>query len=570
MLRFAIVLSMLLLGVVSSAPASETAGVLKLDAHSFHTSIASRRFVAVAFIAPWCAHCKRLEPEWVEAAERLDKHSTDVTLGWLDTTAGEENAALAGTHGVKGFPDVRIFRDGDTAAGAGEEYQGPRNADGIVQTLTRLAGDAATVLKTKDDVRNFVKKSPVVVLGVFDDATGDAETATNAESDARRRAFDKAARQFQFDPDSEEGDTIPFGVVYDASFVPELFGKLKKYRTKVGDVFCYRDFAENERVVRLRGFDEKSERENNPMCKQSELTTETVTEFVTRASLPVVAILDRKPESRQSLRRVFANDGPKVLMFADNSGIRKMMSEVARKFKESDVEELHKENAADATSTQSTLESLRTILQSTNFVLGRVKENTNALKFFDVKPGRTPAVVIHDTKTDSKWVLHDVTTFEMFFDWLSSFVRGELKPTIRSASGDDTSDEAETEPEKTVAKILVAKGFRNSLVGASALDLTLIMFHAPWCGHCKTFKPVYDAVASVFKDDKNINVVTFDAATNDVPDKRFDVTGFPAVRLFKKNGDSIVQYDGKRTEEELVAFVKKHVSGVSGGGDGEL
>ena len=98
MLRFAIVLSMLLLGVVSSAPASETAGVLKLDAHSFHTSIASRRFVAVAFIAPWCAHCKRLEPEWVEAAERLDKHSTDVTLGRLDTTAGEENAALAGTH----------------------------------------------------------------------------------------------------------------------------------------------------------------------------------------------------------------------------------------------------------------------------------------------------------------------------------------------------------------------------------------------------------------------------------------------------------------------------------------
>ena len=60
-----------LLVLALGAAAAASPEVLRLDADSFEPSIASRPFVAVAFVAPWCAHCKRLEPEWRAAASKL-------------------------------------------------------------------------------------------------------------------------------------------------------------------------------------------------------------------------------------------------------------------------------------------------------------------------------------------------------------------------------------------------------------------------------------------------------------------------------------------------------------------
>ena len=124
-------LTLLLLALGAAAAASPE--VLRLDADSFEPSIASRPFVAVAFVAPWCAHCKRLEPEWRAAASKLAARGRNIALATLDTTAGDANAALAARHDVRGFPSIRIFRDGDLQSA--EAYEGPRAADGVVATL---------------------------------------------------------------------------------------------------------------------------------------------------------------------------------------------------------------------------------------------------------------------------------------------------------------------------------------------------------------------------------------------------------------------------------------------------
>ena len=162
---------------------------------------------------------------------------------------------------------------------------------------------------------------------------------------------------------------------------------------------------------------------------------------------------------------------------------------------------------------------------------------------------------------------------------------GTLAPTVRSADDDDGGGRrrgvekppvAEAAPSAAEAAILVAKGFRNAVAGAEAPAVTLIQFHAPWCGHCESFAPTYNAVAAAFRDVEDARVVTFDADANDVPDPRFDVKGFPAVRLYRKADDSVHAYEGARTEKALIDFVWKHV-GVGGGGnvrrgerDGEL
>ena len=49
----------------------EDSEVLDLTADSLFRTISERSFVAVNFHAPWCGHCRRLNPEWTEASKFL-------------------------------------------------------------------------------------------------------------------------------------------------------------------------------------------------------------------------------------------------------------------------------------------------------------------------------------------------------------------------------------------------------------------------------------------------------------------------------------------------------------------
>ena len=552
----------LLLLLALGAAAAASPEVLRLDADSFEPSIASRPFVAVAFVAPWCAHCKRLEPEWRAAASKLAARGRNIALATLDTTAGDANAALAARHDVRGFPSIRIFRDGDPSGA--EEYKGPRAADGVVATLERLEASAETTLATLREAEAFVRSNPVVVLGVLDGA---------AESASLARAFGAAARAFADDPDDPEGAEVPFGVVASAGMVPETEtfpSALTKEGSpvRVGDVLVYREF--DARVSRFRFADVAGA--NHPAGRA-------LARFVASLATPRVAALDRDPRSRSVLRRVFASPGPKVIGFADDERQRREMAETMTRVAEASESSESKEDGA------SIGDASPDAAPRPRFVVGAAAENANALRFFDVDRARLPAVVIHDTRTDARYVLHDASDSGALTEWLDAFRAGTLAPTVRSADDDDGGGRrrgvekppvAEAAPSAAEAAILVAKGFRNAVAGAEAPAVTLIQFHAPWCGHCESFAPTYNAVAAAFRDVEDARVVTFDADANDVPDPRFDVKGFPAVRLYRKADDSVHAYEGARTEKALIDFVWKHV-GVGGGGnvrrgerDGEL
>lgn len=94
-------------------------------------------FIAVEFFAPWCGHCKRLEPEWAAAAETFANSppaglDVEVKLAAVDATAETE---LATKYGIRGYPTIKIFRNGDLENP--QEYQGPREKAGIISV--RLA-----------------------------------------------------------------------------------------------------------------------------------------------------------------------------------------------------------------------------------------------------------------------------------------------------------------------------------------------------------------------------------------------------------------------------------------------
>ncbi|KAJ1399470.1 thioredoxin-like protein [Ochromonadaceae sp. CCMP2298] len=80
----------------------------------------------VEFFAPWCGHCKALEPEYLAAAKELK--ADGIRLGAVDAT---QHAELAQRFGVKGYPTIKMFAGG--AKKKARNFEGPRQTAGIVE-----------------------------------------------------------------------------------------------------------------------------------------------------------------------------------------------------------------------------------------------------------------------------------------------------------------------------------------------------------------------------------------------------------------------------------------------------
>jgi protein disulfide-isomerase-like protein len=88
----------------------------------------------VEFYAPWCGHCKRLQPIWEELATEL---KGEVSVGKVDVT---ENRPLGSRFDIKGFPTIKFFHEGEVYP-----YKGARSKDAFVAYVkggyTEVGGD---------------------------------------------------------------------------------------------------------------------------------------------------------------------------------------------------------------------------------------------------------------------------------------------------------------------------------------------------------------------------------------------------------------------------------------------
>ena len=100
--------------------------------------------VLLEFYAPWCGHCKSLEPKYNELATDL-ADVEGLVIAKIDATANEVEGVS-----VSGFPTIKFFAKGSKRAP--QDYDGEREVDGFKKWLKDNSAAYKTYLEKKDDL----------------------------------------------------------------------------------------------------------------------------------------------------------------------------------------------------------------------------------------------------------------------------------------------------------------------------------------------------------------------------------------------------------------------------------
>ncbi|CAF0827852.1 unnamed protein product [Rotaria sordida] len=290
-------------------------------------------------------------------------------------------------------------------------------------------------------------------------------------------------------------DGIPFGITSNADVLKELNVK-------------------QDTVVLLKKFDEG----RNDLT--SSIDESSIRQFIQENQLPTV--VDFNAETAQ---KIFGGEiKVHVLLFASKKG--------------SDYEKLREEFKTAAQQYRG--KTLFVSIDSDD------EENERVLEFFGLKTASLPAVrliTLKDEMSKFKPDSSDITS-DVLTDFVEAFFDGKLKQHLLTQDIPDDWD-------KAPVKILVGKNFHE--VAHDKKKTVLVTFIAPWCGHCKQLTPIYEQLGEKYKDSADVVIAKMDATANELEDVK--IQSFPTIKLFPKDSDEVIDYQGERTVESLTKFV---------------
>ncbi|XP_061970285.1 protein disulfide-isomerase-like [Populus nigra] len=97
-------------------------------------------------------------------------------------------------------------------------------------------------------------------------------------------------------------------------------------------------------------------------------------------------------------------------------------------------------------------------------------------------------------------------------------------------------------------------------------DFVVVEFYAPWCGHCQNLAPEYEKAASILSsNDPQIVLakVNADEKVNQEISEKYEVQGFPTIKILRKGGTSVNEYKGPRDADGIAEYLKKQTGSAS-------
>jgi len=156
MLKQTLIFLVCALVLTNCATIQEEDNVLVLTKDNFDEALSTYENVLVEFYAPWCGHCKKLEPEYAQAAAYFKEQGNKIRLAKVDATVESE---LAEKYEIRGFPTLIMFINKEQSP-----FTGGRNAQAIVGWIKKKVEVPSIYIEKSQDVEAIVNKAEVIVL----------------------------------------------------------------------------------------------------------------------------------------------------------------------------------------------------------------------------------------------------------------------------------------------------------------------------------------------------------------------------------------------------------------------
>ncbi|GAB6026333.1 Protein O-glucosyltransferase 2 [Chamberlinius hualienensis] len=570
--------------------------VLELTDDNLEETIDVKENILVEFFAPWCGHCKSLEPEYAEAAEKLS--ADGITLAKVDATV---NPKVAGKFDVSGYPTLMFFKNGHKY-----DYDGPRTSDGIVKWMKEKSSPnwkppPSTVIDlTIDDFTKITTDSDLILVEFYAPWCDYCKKLAPEYEKASQELSKVGIKLAKVDAIKEETLKNMFKLTGYPTF--KLFRK--------GREFEYKGPRDANGIVNYM------KQEATPPTKYQNDLKQIERAFSYNKEASTVVGFFENPQQRLYVEyesAAYEMRGEQTFLHTFEKSIAdhfKVKSGTVVVFKpellQSKYENSRSEfNEPDATSTE-ILEFIRGNMMP--LVGHRTKRNVNTLYskkplvvvYYDVNFSvayrkatqmiRSEVLEVAKSYPD---IVFCVSTEEEFQDELKNFglddsgedvnvgfyskdnlrypmepqdgfnskklkkfvdsvLAGSIKPYFKSQPIPAKNDGP--------VKVVVANNFKEMVMNNDK-DV-LIEFYAPWCGHCKSFEPVYvKAAKQLAKEIKTLVVAKMDAAANDVPPP-FEVEGFPTIYYVPQaDKEHPIVFDGTNKDvQSVVDFVRNQIA----------
>ncbi|XP_043224621.1 protein disulfide-isomerase A5-like [Amphibalanus amphitrite] len=454
----------------------------------------------VMFYAPWCGFCKRIKPEYAAAAtETRDKH----VFAAIDVNQ-PENYGVRQKYNITGFPTLLYFVKGDVKF----TYDGEYNKDGLMKFMDS-PGQAAPKPKeevwadtpsdvvhlTDNNFDDFVKANPSVLVMFYAPWCGHCKRMKPQYEEAAAAMKKNGKSGVLAALDATEHKVI--GSRYDIKGYPTV----KYFRD--GEMAFDLNVRDKDKILEFMADPQEPPPPETPWSEETSdvqhLTDQTFKAFLKKKKHVLVMFYApwcghcKKAKPEFSAAAAEFSDDPKV-EFA----------------------------AVDCT--------VETAVCNANDVKGYP-----TMKYYNYFKTSKP---YDGGRTKSDFV---------------KFMRDPSNPLSAAPPAPAPEEEWGDLPGAEHLKHLTDAGFDQA---ARQADPMLVMFYAPWCGHCKRMKPAYaEAAARLAKSGQAGVLATVDATVQRGLQDRFDIRGFPTIKLFR-GGQAVADYSGERTADALFSYMR--------------